>query len=64
MRRSFLNLVALAVVAVGGTRLATPVQAQTSGDLALRATCTQGGVTLTGDHCKINSDNRCECWDN
>jgi Ni,Fe-hydrogenase I cytochrome b subunit len=63
MQRSFPTLLSLVVLALGGAYLSQPAAAQNA-PVRATATCTQGTVTLTGDHCKINANNRCECWDN
>lgn len=55
MKKLAINLAALAVVATGGLYLASPAAA-----LAAPATCTEGGITVTGDSCGV-VDGHCKC---
>jgi hypothetical protein len=57
MKKLVLNLAALAVVATGGTYLASPAAADTA---AAPATCTEGGIVVTGDTCGV-VNGHCKC---
>lgn len=62
MPRSFPTLLSLGILALGGFHLSQPAAAQNAVTQE-EASCTQGGVRLTGNRCFINAQNRCECVD-
>ena len=58
MKKLVLNLAALAVVATGGLYLAAPASADTAA--LAPATCTEGGIVVTGDSCAVVGGH-CKC---
>lgn len=57
MRHRFINLLAVAVIGVGATFLATPEPAAAADG----ACCTNGSVLVCGDKCTGSSDGTCTC---
>lgn len=59
MKKLVFNLSALAVIAMGGSYLASPLAAA-PGDSTTQAECTIGNVTVKGDIC-TSDGTTCKC---
>lgn len=59
MRQSLLRVLALAVIAMGGTYLTT--QPAAASEASTSACCSDGTVLICGDTCSSNGDGTCTC---